>query len=349
MAKSKDLFDDSTMSFGDHLESLRLHMFKAIIGVAVGMILCLIFGDSLVAVVRSPIDQALTEYWDKQLKKSPEESGTQGTEQDETDKKEIASEKNQIVVEFRVGDLLKQLPSKKKAKSEKEDQAPEQENEKIDPEQTIQLVVTSEMFRQFEQVIESRAKLKVLTAEEAFMVYLKVSLIGGLILTSPWVFFQIWQFVAAGLYPHEQKYVYYYLPISIVLFLSGVFFCFFAVFPMILGFLLSFNEWLGFEPQLRVSDWISFAVMMPLMFGISFQLPLVMLFLEKISIFEVKDFREKRRISVLVIAVVSMLMTPSDPWSMLAMMVPLVLLYELGIIMCGFSPHKKPFEGEELD
>ena len=111
--------------------------------------------------------------------------------------------------------------------------------------------------------------------------------------------------------------------------------------------MLDFNAWLGIKPQIRISDWISFAVTLPLMFGISFQLPLVMLFLERISIFDVPTYREKRRISILVIAVISMLLTPTDPWSMLAMMFPLILLYELGIIMCGYSPRKVAFEGEE--
>jgi sec-independent protein translocase protein TatC len=194
---------------------------------------------------------------------------------------------------------------------------------------------------------ESEREPITIRVEEPFMTYLKVSLIGGLLLSSPWVFYQFWLFVAAGLYPHERRYVYYYMPISLVLFLTGVLFCFFGVFPLILGFLLDFNAWLGLKPQIRISDWISFAVTLPLMFGISFQLPLVMLFLERISIFDVKTYREKRRISILVIAVISMLMTPTDPYSMLAMMFPLILLYELGIVMCQYSPRKVLFEGEE--
>ena len=72
-----------------------------------------------------------------------------------------------------------------------------------------------------------------------------------------------------------------------------------------------------------------------------------MLFLDFISVFEVVDYREKRRISILVIAFLSMILTPADPMSMLLMMFPLILLYELGIVLCGFNPRKPHVEGLE--
>ena len=72
-----------------------------------------------------------------------------------------------------------------------------------------------------------------------------------------------------------------------------------------------------------------------------------MLFLERISVFEITDYREKRRMAILVIAFLSMVLTPADPMSMLLMMFPLILLYELGIILCGFKSHKPQVEGLE--
>ena len=74
MAKSKDLFDDTTMSFGEHLEVLRYHLFMALIGVALGVILCLIYGQHLVAIVKAPIDDALESYWYEQIKGDTEDS-----------------------------------------------------------------------------------------------------------------------------------------------------------------------------------------------------------------------------------------------------------------------------------
>jgi sec-independent protein translocase protein TatC len=332
MAKSRDLFDESTMSFGEHLEVLRYHMFFAIIGVALGVGVSLFFGRELVAIVKKPIDDALESYWDKQDKKASKQ-----TKEIEEELRSLKT--NQIILEFNRNELRRQLLGP-------DAEIPENQN---GSDKTIRLIVSSEMFQHFRRFVKSQEEPTSHKPEEPFMVYLKVSLVGGLILSSPWVFYQLWLFVGAGLYPNERRYVYYYMPISLILFFTGIFFCFFVVFPLILGFLLDFNDWLGIRPQIRISEWISFAVTLPLMFGISFQLPLVMLFLERISIFDVKTYREKRRISILVIAIISMLLTPADPWSMLAMMFPLILLYQLGIIMCGYSPRKVPFEDEERE
>jgi sec-independent protein translocase protein TatC len=210
----------------------------------------------------------------------------------------------------------------------------------------VTLPLSAAEFREFRETVVNLRKPVTLNVQEAFVTYLKVAFISGLLLASPWVFYQLWLFVAAGLYPHEQKYVYVYLPMSLTLFLGGVVFCFFAVFPFVLHFLLSFNAWLGVQPQIRLSEWISFAIILPLMFGISFQLPMVMLFLERISIFDAVTYRQKRRMAVLVIAILSMFLTPADPMSMLLMMFPLIVLYELGIILCAYSPVKSPFEAE---
>ena len=170
------------------------------------------------------------------------------------------------------------------------------------------------------------------------MTYIKISMVAGFVLTSPWVFYQIWLFVAAGLFPSERKHVYIYLPMSLGLFLAGAIFCYFFVFPIVLDFLISFNKWLGIEIQPRLSEYISLALMLPVMFGISFQLPLIMLFLERIGVMTVKGYSENWRMAILVISIASMLLTPSDPQSMLLMMFPLIILYVAGIQLCKFSP-----------
>src|SRR5260370_19245605 len=97
------------------------------------------------------------------------------------------------------------------------------------------------------------------TPDEAFMIYLKVSLILGVIISSPWVIYQLWLFIGAGLYSHERKYVYTYLPMSIILFLGGAAFCFFGVIPFVLNFLFEFNKWLGLRAEIKMASWITFA------------------------------------------------------------------------------------------
>ena len=144
--------------------------------------------------------------------------------------------------------------------------------------------------------------------------------------------------MAAGLYPHEQKYVYIFLPISLLLFFAGVFLAFFFVFAPVLDFLFSFNKAMGIAPQMRINDWLSFVMFLPLGFGVAFQLPLVMLFANRIGLVSVEAYIDKWRIAVMAISVLSMLLTPADPISMILMAAPLTVLYFLGIGMCKWMP-----------
>lgn len=333
------------MTFGEHLEALRVHLWKAIIGLAVAVLIMLVFGNHVVNVVRKPIDDALRRHskgesvvddvegfdpigsfkmilgWEKPDPTKEPTPGVTSTEDEEefTDSIAVTIDAKQLAT------ALHQMNPEAGFDPEKIESA------------DLSINIVAPEFKQFKKTTDRSSKPVTLNVQEAFMTYMKVSFVAGLVLASPWVFFQVWQFVAAGLYSHERKYVYAYLPMSLGFFLSGGAFCFFLVFPFVLDFLLSFNEWLGVNPQIRLSEWISFALMLPVMFGLSFQLPLVMVFLERISVFDQAAYRERRRMAILVIAFLSMMLTPADPTSMLLMMFPLVFLYELGIVMCGLS------------
>ena len=363
---SQDLFDDSTMSFGEHLEVLRVHLWKAIVGVAIGIVVALFYGSTIIGIVRQPIDRALRDrqdvsvtddaealegfdFWgylkdqfsldvltDDDSEQPVPESEDAGEDDSPTDKPGPDRETMRVTVNAgELGDALHRVDP------ETYPEPPESADA-----QAVTLPISSPEIALFRSAYERTQKVVALNVQEPFLTYLKVSMIAGLVIASPWVFYQLWQFIAAGLFPHERKFVYLYGTLSGVLFLVGVVFCFYLVFPFVLKFLLGFNKMLGVEPQIRLSEWISFAVTLPLLFGVSFQLPLVMLFLERLSIFEMTDYREKRRMAVLVIAILSMFLTPADPISMLLMMLPLIGLYELGIGLCMLSPTKSPFDGE---
>ncbi|MDZ4685118.1 MAG: twin-arginine translocase subunit TatC [Planctomycetaceae bacterium] len=350
MAKNKDLFDDSVMSFGEHLEILRKHLIRALLGLAVGVVVTMGFGESIVRIIRQPIDSALNRY-SQAAKKPNVQDDVKGFNfwttfwsgmknqfmppdlPDDPDAEsklsavDAAALQRVVTMELKAYDLLNQL----------HEVAPEQFAAPTDDlkDKTLLVNASSDDFAGLRKAIKKIDDPITLNVQEAFMTYIKVSLISGLILTSPWVFYQLWLFVAAGLYPHEQKYIYTYLPMSIGLFLGGAIFCFYGVFPTMLNFLLGFNQRMQITAQIRISEWINFAVMMPLLFGVSFQLPLIMLFLQKINIFQVKDYREKRRLAILAIALAAMLLTPTpDPMSMMLMMGPMLALYELGIGLC---------------
>lgn len=181
---------------------------------------------------------------------------------------------------------------------------------------------------------------------DGFFIWLKAGLVTGACLSFPWVFYCIWTFVAEGLYPSERKYVHYFLPISIGLFVAGVLMAYLFVFEPVLNFLFSFNAQMGIAPEMRINDWLSFVLMLPLGFGIAFQLPLVMLFLNRINVFSIDAYLEKWRIAVMCIFVLSMFLTPADPMSMVLLAVPLTMLYFLGVVMCRYMPgyNPNPFE-----
>ena len=190
----------------------------------------------------------------------------------------------------------------------------------------------------------AQASLTTLSPHESFVIWLKAAFVSGIVIASPYMFLQIWLFIAAGLYPHERKWVYVFLPFSLILFVAGAAMAFFFVFGPVLNFLFSFARMMNIKPDLRISEVISFVLFLPLGFGISFQLPLVMLFLNRINVFTIEMFLEKWRVAVLVIFVISMFLTPADPISMLLMATPLTALYFLGIGLCKWMPKSRnPF------
>ncbi len=196
---------------------------------------------------------------------------------------------------------------------------------------------------------EFDTKVQSLNAQEPFLIWVKVAVLTGALISAPWVFWQIWMFVAAGLYPKEKNYVYVFLPFSLILFVIGAVVAFVFVFEPVLGFLFSFNAKMNIDPTPRISEWLGFVMMLPLGFGISFQLPLVMLFLNRIGVFTVAAYLSKWRIAVLVIFVLAMFLTPADPMSMLLLAAPLTVLYFLGVALCKWMPKRKSPFGEGYD
>ncbi len=196
---------------------------------------------------------------------------------------------------------------------------------------------------------QTQASTVALGAGEGFMIYLKASLLTGTIVAGPFIFYFLWTFVAAGLYPQEQRHVYFYLPFSLFLFAAGVLVAFVFAFEPVLQFLFSFNLMLGIDPQPRIGEWLSFVMLVPLGFGIAFQLPLVMLLLFRIGIISVETYVSQWRMAMLIIAILSMLLTPADPISMFLLGGPLVLLYVFGIFLCRLMPVNKRVFPEGYD
>ncbi len=191
---------------------------------------------------------------------------------------------------------------------------------------------------------DPRTRVQTLSATEPFFIYLQAAILFGLVISSPISFYFLWEFVAAGLYPHEKRYVHVFLPFSVLLFLFGAAIAFFVVFQFVLAFLLSFNLLIGTDPNIRMSEWLGFALLLPVGFGVAFQLPLLMLFLERIGIFTIDNYWDKWKLAVMAICVISALLTPADPMSMVILAGSLTPLYLLGIKLCEWWPRSaNPF------
>lgn len=176
---------------------------------------------------------------------------------------------------------------------------------------------------------------------EAFFTEMKVAFVAGIFVASPYIFYQIYQFVAPGLYSHERRWIAPIAFFSALCFTAGAVFGYFVVFPFGFEFFASYsNDILTFTPKL--DDYFDFVVKLLVAFGIVFELPLFLFFLARLGIVTYKGLRKKRKYAVLAAFVLAAALTPPDAVSQTMMAVPLVLLYEVGIWLAYFFGKKKP-------
>ncbi|MDO4551142.1 MAG: twin-arginine translocase subunit TatC [Planctomycetia bacterium] len=400
MIEEDDLFKDSTMSFGDHLEELRGCLYRSFYGLLVGFLIGLCFGGMVIKIIQTPLTEALTKYYKTrskdQIQGHLDEFYKRGYGKDVAllpsqrgliqEKLVINPEELAVLLGLDPATLPQAQPfspnptplenisdetswhladyfSFKKwgewwnsgntpwnsleGINENVEETVLEENRNAAKKSVKEQTPLVEIYAWRAVSEDPRVQTKGLTAQEPFMIYLKASLLVGVLIASPWIFWQIWSFIAAGLYPHEKKYVHIFLPFSLALFLGGAALAFFFVFQPVLEFLFQFNDWMGIAPEPRISDWLGFFLILPIGFGISFQLPLVMLFLERIGIMSTQLYASHWRVAILIIFVISMFLTPADPTSLILMAGPLSILYIGGIFLCKIMPRiKNPYVDE---
>jgi sec-independent protein translocase protein TatC len=189
--------------------------------------------------------------------------------------------------------------------------------------------------------------LKALTPMEAVNVYLRVSVIVGLILASAWIFYQLWMFVSVGLYTKERRYVRNTLPFVAGLFVAGAMFFLFVVSTPILKALIEMSLWLGVEMSVTLENHVAFMTNMMLVFGITFQTPLVVVILAKIGLVSIRGFNHFRRHVVLAILIFTGIIAPPDAFSMMALAAPMWLLYEIGVLLAWLMVRNRPAPDSE--
>jgi sec-independent protein translocase protein TatC len=372
-----DLFENSSMSFGEHLEELRKALTKAFIWLGVGTAVGLYFGTNVVKFVEAPLRAKLSEFKIEQAKRLFYKANgaapsvemakwmqTNGVvpERIFIDPKELSSPSSVPIPEVSNNAEPASEPNAEPntepnaepnaepapAKAAEKTTEPSAQQSAINPWKNID-VARLERLQPLLLWRPIENKLLTFNVLEGFMIWLKAGLVVGAMLGSPGIFFHVWQFLAAGLYPHERRYVYWYMPLSLTLFFAGISLAFFVVFPLMLAFMLTYNLEMEIDMAPRLNEYMSLALMIPLGFGIAFQLPLVMLALHRFGIVSVEMFIKQWRMAVLVIAFLAMVLTPADVYTMLGLFFPLVGLYFFGIFLCRFMPAGRGIGSQALD
>lgn len=226
-ANSDDLFQHNTKSFGKHLEELRKTLAKSGVWLGLGTLIGLLFADSLVLAIKAPLDEVIRE-----------------------------SEIEQAEIKFHQANGFEPPPAVSQLISQHglqpeiifEDTTPLAVETFATREQMLEVdtwsVVDIDSISRLRPRVEWRripTRVVALGSTEPFLVWFKASLVAGVVLGSPGIFWNLWQFLAAGLYPHERKQIYWYLPMSLGLFLAGASLAFFVLLRLVLGYLIRYS------------------------------------------------------------------------------------------------------------
>jgi sec-independent protein translocase protein TatC len=180
---------------------------------------------------------------------------------------------------------------------------------------------------------------------DKFMAHLKIAIFSGIGLSCPVWLYQLWAFVAPGLYQKEKKYAGLFISSGSFLMMSGIFFCYFMVLPPAFEFLFNFGGSVD-KPMITISEYLGFVVQMSLMFGVAFQLPLVLVLLGLAGIVTAQFLRKQRRIAYFILGIASAVLTPTpDALSMFMMLIPMIFLFEIAIFLVAAVEKKSASEG----
>jgi sec-independent protein translocase protein TatC len=184
-------------------------------------------------------------------------------------------------------------------------------------------------------------KLYASTLMEPFMVRIYMAALGGLILSAPYIAYQAWAFVGAGMLRREKRFVLRYLPFSLIMFAAGMLFAYFAALPVAMLYLPTVDASIGY--LLNYLLYFKFIVSILAIFGLLFQLPLLMMALARIGVVEIKTFSHYRRHAIVLAFVAGALLSPSpEPFSQCLLAIPLCGLFELGILLSKLTVKRQP-------
>ncbi|MBM4059775.1 MAG: preprotein translocase subunit TatC [Planctomycetes bacterium] len=287
------------MSFGDHLDELRTRLIRSLLAIAVAILAVMPFKHSVTGIVIEPYR-----------------------------------------IQWRMGfvDWIAQLEAKEQAGALTGEHADKLGAEWLGFCREYRAQILDGTFP-YPYVIEERTgypvpyNLVAVNGLEDVFAYMMAAFLFALVAAAPVVVWQAWAFVAAGLYPKEKALFYRYFPFMIFLLGSGVAFGYSLVLPFSLGFLIRLMDPSQVGPMLSIGQYFTLLFALTCAMGLVFQLPLVMVALQRVGLVTHRAFVKNWRITILVIFIAAAVFTPPEPVSMLLMAAPMVLLYGLGLLL----------------
>ncbi len=319
---------DVEMTFGEHLEELRRRVIYALVGLLVATVFCAVNYPFLLSAMLRPYKLAYDEMIADQVQaretEKPEGDAESATAEGETETPLPDSPVGAAVLSLqeRLGAIEKRLDAI----------APQP---KAAPDASEDAKAPAEKFPR-PRVIQGGP----LTG---YVTIILLCIICGIILGSPWILYQVWAFVGVGLHRHERAFIHIYGPFSFFLFIGGAATFYFVMLKYGLRALM--GPTIGImvdgvpliDPSLFLNDYFKFVAMMTLIFGVVFQTPLIVMFLARTEIVPLGTLVRKQRIVLMILVVLSAVLTPQDPVTMVMMAIPLVLLYQLGLLLSWIS------------
>jgi sec-independent protein translocase protein TatC len=319
-----------------HLAELRKRLGLSVLSVFIGFIIAFTFHEAILSWITAPLDHALQEVKQSITHKSMTQwhIDVNATEKNDTpsqtDKEDDASINAAQSLSLALAEAAQNAKGQLSASLEKAAKAAHE---------LAASLKASEVFNP-----------QVTTHQVAgtFFVALKVSFFAGLLMAMPFILYQLWLFVAPGLYSHEKKMVLPFVVGGSVMFLIGVLFAYYIVTPFGFQFLITFGSFL-YTPLINIEDYVGFLTKIMLGFGIAFELPVFAYFLALLGLVTDRTLKDFFKYAVVIIFVLAALLTPPDILTQLLMAAPLIILYGVSILIVAAVNPEKSDEDEDED
>lgn len=341
---------DEEKPFLSHLEDLRRMLLRVVATLVISMILCFNFAPSLLNFLRLPVEEVWVGYetshlpssipaqdWIAAKKLADVMAGLPPKAQNALLKRET-SETRDLAEAALILRAMKTLPKEVQRDFLKE---------AVSTPALVNVIEDLSDKNALTQAGDQGSGLKMMSAlqpSEAFNLSLKLALYAGIVLSFPLLLYFVLEFILPGLRENEKKALFLAMGVGFGLFLTGASFAYFIVLPRILEFFFSYSMDMSIANDWRIGYYLTFTLNFVMLFGLSFELPVVVMPFVKLGILTYEMMKATRRYAIVVVAILSAVLTPQDVLSMLMMGIPMYLLYEICIFLAWKNDKKRALE-----